>query len=182
MRRPSILDIGLGVLVIGFGLFIAGQNSRFLAQVQPHTGSRTRKPITKRPEVHPAIPVQQPQGSPAIRPTHPSETPAFAVDDVRRYLNSTPGALVDSLKSKASISRIDCSLDAGKVSALLHGRNTGLPNDLRVCYVELSGTFNFYVPPSARSSRGSTLAFHSGFQVFDARTGNLVLAGAYNPQ
>jgi hypothetical protein len=180
MQRRTVLDAGLGVLVIGLGLLIAGQNSRFLAQVQPRRPRPVRPVVPKGPIVYPAIPVQQTQGGSAIRPTRPSEAPALTPDDVRRFLVSTPGALSGSGATKASISRIDCSLTARDVSNVLRGKNTGLPDNMPLCYVELSGNFTYFGPSSPRSSHGTTLTFHTAFRAFDARTGNLMLTGAFD--
>jgi hypothetical protein len=177
MRRRAILDIGLGVLVIGLGMLIAGQNSRFLAQMQPH--KLTRPPIPKGPIVYPAIPVQQPQGAPAIHPAHRNGAAALTADEVRQFVTSA-GALGGNGTQKASISRVDCSLTAGNVKSTLQGRNTGLPDEMPVCYVELAGTFTFYGPPSPRSQHGTILTFHTAFQVFDTKTGNVMLSGAFD--
>jgi hypothetical protein len=180
MQKRTILDVGLGVLVIGLGLFIAGQNSRFLAQVQRRGPRPVRPAIPKGPIVYPAIPVQEARGGSAIRPTRPSEVPALSPDDVRQFLVSTPGALSGSGASKASISRIDCSLTARDVSNILRGKTTGLPDDMPLCYVELSGNFTYFGPPSPRSPHGTALTFHTAFRAFDARTGNLMLTGAFD--
>jgi hypothetical protein len=179
MQTRAMLDIGLGALVIGLGVFIAGQNSRFLAQVQPQPHRFARPPIPKGPIVYPAIPVQRPLGGPAMHPTRPNEMPAFTTDELRQFLTSTPGALGNKGAPQASISRIDCSLTARKLKDVMQGKNTGLPDDLAVCYVELNGTFTFYGPPAPNSSRGTVLTFHTAFRVFDAKTGNLMLTGAF---
>jgi hypothetical protein len=174
--RKRALDVGLGVLVIGLGVLIAGQNSRFLAQMQAHR--LTRPPIPKGPIVYPEIPVQQPQGAPAAHPAHPNGAAALTADEVREFVNSAVAR--GSETQKATISRIDCSLTAGNVKTTLQGKNTGLPDAMPVCYAELAGTFTFHGPASPRSQHGTTLTFHTAFQVFDAKTGNLMLSGAFN--
>jgi hypothetical protein len=58
-----------------------------------------------------------------------------------------------------------------QLSQLLGGENTGLPDNTLVCYVELQGTFTFHTPS------GSTVTYSKGVEVFDAHTGNLLIAG-----
>jgi hypothetical protein len=57
------------------------------------------------------------------------------------------------------------------VSLLLQGEDAGFPDDALLCYVELHGDFTFLVPQSV------VMRYHRGYEVFDARTGNLVMAG-----
>jgi hypothetical protein len=47
-----------------------------------------------------------------------------------------------------------------------------------VCYVELTGNFTWYSPPTPQTPRGTALTFHTAFRVFDAKTGNLIVIGA----
>ena len=176
MRRQTILDVGLGVLVIGFGILILVQ-WRHRAQAQSGPGNLNLPPLPKERIAYPGVPERQAQGVPAVHPTRPNEVPAFTPDDVRKFFTSTLGASGGRGKHKARIRRIDCNLTAGKVIPMLEGRNAHLPDDLPVCYVEVHGTFTYYGPASPRSPRGTSSTYHNAFLVFDARTGNIILSG-----
>lgn len=56
-----------------------------------------------------------------------------------------------------------------EISALVH-TTTGRPADALLCYVELKGTFTFPGP-------NQDVTYHTGFEVFDAQTGNMLVAG-----
>ena len=62
-------------------------------------------------------------------------------------------------------------MSSAAVGQRLNGASTGLPDDTPLCYVELTGDFTFSGPPGAEPH------FARGFEVFDAKTGNLLLAG-----
>lgn len=62
-------------------------------------------------------------------------------------------------------------LTSQQVSQLLGGESTGLPDSTLVCYVELQGTFTFPAPS------GATVSYSKGVEVFDAHSGNLLIAG-----
>jgi len=59
------------------------------------------------------------------------------------------------------------------ISKLLDGENLGVPSNTLLCYVQMRGTFEFPTP-----SRGGGYVSDQGVEVFDATTGNLILAGA----
>jgi hypothetical protein len=71
-------------------------------------------------------------------------------------------------------------MTAEKVGDLLHGKSLGLPPNAAVCYTELNGDFNFPLPPSQRTGAATSMSFHKGFRVYDAKTGNLIAVGAMN--
>ena len=176
VRRQWLLDMALAVTVIGLGIFIANQFHPPGAQAQAPDSRLKLPPIPKGPVSYPAIPAQQPTGSPAIRPAGAS----LSSDEVRQFLTSNSGPLRAKGVSNASISRVDCGQTAGKISPMLPGKNLGLPADMPLCYVELRGTFTVYTPPTPQAPHGTTLTFHTAFQVFDAKTGNLMVTGALN--
>ena len=178
MRRQWLLDSGLVVLVIGIGLVIATQLPRQTTWAAAQNGNPTPPAVPKEPVTYPEMPAQRPTGTPAMRPIRPDQTPAFTADELKQYLMSTPGAFGTTKASTVQITRLDCNMKGGDVGGLLARVNTGLSNDTSVCYVEYSGTFTYYGLPSHRFPRGTTLTFNTGFQVFDAKTGNLLLSGA----
>ena len=177
MRRPWLVDFGLVVLAIGLGLVIATQMPRPTIWAASQNGNSTPPAIPKEPVTYPEMPVQRLTGTPAMHPTHPDQTPAFTADELKQYLMSTPGAFGTEKASAVKIMRIDCNMKGGDVGGVLQRVETGLSNDMSVCYVEYSGTFTYYGLPSKRSARGTMLTFNTGFQVFDAKTGNLMLTG-----
>jgi hypothetical protein len=63
-------------------------------------------------------------------------------------------------------------LTADQVTALLGGEYVGVPGDTLLCFVQVKGQFE------APGPSGSTVKFTSGYEVFDAHTGNLLMAGA----
>jgi hypothetical protein len=177
MRRQLLRDAGLVVLVVGLGVFIAMQMPRHLALAASRNGNPAPPSIPKAPIVYPEIPVRPPTGVPAMHPTRPNQIPAFTLEELRQYLIGTPGVLGNNKPSDVNITRIDCHMRGGDVGGILQRVDTGLSNDISVCYVEFSGTVTYYAPPSLRSPRGTVLTFQTGFRVFDAKTGNLLLTG-----
>jgi hypothetical protein len=62
-------------------------------------------------------------------------------------------------------------ITSGDVRTVLYGESTGLPDSAPVVFVTLSGAFTFAGP------HGVSATYPYGFEVFDAETGNLLLAG-----
>ncbi len=120
------------------------------------------------------------RGTPAIQPRSDS-IPAFTEQDVRDYLSTlnSSGSLMGSriiLRGQPIITQI--------VFTTIHdlGHATGddswqanYPADMPVCYVELSGYFQF-LGLGSRASQGEGI--NTAFLVFDARTGNHFITGA----
>lgn len=177
MRNQWLRDAGLFALVIALGIFLAIQAPHHSALAASPSSNPAPPAIPKVPVTYPEIPVQQPPGAPGMHPTHPGQTPAFSKDELRQYLLSTPGAFGTNKPSAVKITRLDCDTNGGDIGAILQRVNI-LPNELSVCYVEFLGTVTYYGLPSQKSARGTLLTFSTGFRVFDAKTGNLLLAGA----
>lgn len=116
-------------------------------------------------------------GVPAITPSQPG-IPAFTIDDVKHYLASHSfegGPTVD--RSSYSIDTIQF-LKAKQASVLMQGEVVGLPDDALVCYTVLRGPFilqNVRMPPGEPIP--ATPIASRGVEVFDARTGNLLVWG-----
>ncbi len=113
-----------------------------------------------------------PIGVPAIQP-HLSGVPAFTEDDVREYVSARPfnGHRFES-KGPVTITRI-LFITSYDACQLMRGESVGLPNDAIVCYVQLSGTFLFSSPFSTTPQP----PLHTGEEVFDGKTGNLLVLG-----
>lgn len=176
MRKQWLRDAGLFALVIGLGVFLAVEAPHYSALAASPSSNPAPPPIPKQPVTYPEIPVQQPTGAPGMRPTHPGQTPSYTKDELKQYLLSTPGAFGTNKPSAVKITRLDCDTNGGDIGAIL-GRVNMLPSAMLVCYVEFQGTVTYSGLPSQHSPRGTFLTFSTGFRVFDAKTGNLLLAG-----
>jgi hypothetical protein len=62
-------------------------------------------------------------------------------------------------------------LTSQQVSANLNGESTGLPDNTLLCFVEMRGTFTF------AGGLGSLVTYSRGYELFDAHTGNILMAG-----
>jgi len=144
-------------------------------------GSRKQIP---RPAADPApnqFPFQPPRsstilplGSPAIRPTRPIEqltanAAAFTIEDVKQYVSTHRPAMSTGAQGY-TITRAEF-LPSRQVNMLLNGARTGVEDDRLLSYVELRGTFSFTGP------RGITVSYPRAVEIFDAHTGNLLVAG-----
>lgn len=176
VRQQLVLDLALAAPVIVLGVFIAHQFHQLPVQAQTPASKLKLPPLPKEPVSYPAIPAQQPQGAPAIRPAKGN----LSSDEVQQYLTSHSAPVGIKGLANASISRVDCGQTVGRVSEALPGKTLGLPTDMPVCYVELAGNFTWYNPPTPQAPRGTALTFHTAFRVFDAKTGNLIVIGALN--
>ena len=175
-RKQLVLDLALAVPVIVVGVFIAHQFHQLPVQAQTPASKLKLPPLPKGPVSYPSLPAQLPQGAPAIRPAKGN----LSTDEVQQYLTSHSAPVGIKGLANASISRIDCGQTVGRVSEALPGKTLGLPTDMLVCYVELTGNFSWYGPPTPQAPRGAALTFHTAFRVFDAKTGNLIVIGALN--
>jgi hypothetical protein len=108
-------------------------------------------------------------GVPAIAPTT-SGVPAFTTDDMSKYGlgHALPGTIGSG--GTPSVSR-DAFLKSQDL-ALLLGGPTGQPDETLLGYLEEKGDFTFGGP-----TPDSPLHFPYAFQVFDARSGNLLFWG-----
>jgi hypothetical protein len=109
----------------------------------------------------PAIPVTQIQFDPA--------QPAFTVEDVRQYVTTHPLPRIES--SNVTVASITFEKVAD-VRALLEGA-PNLPDSTLVCLVELNGSFAIESPID-----GSAITYPHAYEIFDAHTGSLLVAGA----
>lgn len=163
MRYKGIRGI---VLVIGLALvgWIGVSQSNTDAAVVPTSASVAY--------MH-GLPASRLFGSPAIpaRTINAGPTiPAFTVTDVAQYVSTHPMPRDIASGAKSTIVGI-AFLTSQQVTVLLRGESTGLPDDALLCYVELHGTFVFPGPA------GVTATYLRGYEVFDAHTGNILMAG-----
>ncbi len=108
-----------------------------------------------------------PTGRAAIKPTL-SGVPSFSLDAARAYAESGRIPIGVARNVHATDAKF---LTSTEVSKRLDGATTGLPDDAQLCFVEMQGDFTFAGPS------GSDPHFTRGFEVFDAKSGNLLLSG-----
>jgi len=99
-------------------------------------------------------------------------------DDIFQFIRTHPVPKSVSAPTNVNMTRMDCNLTASDVANII-GQKTGLAEDRALCYAEIEGPITFVGPPRKAHQGGALLDFGKGFYVFDAETGNLVLAGAY---
>jgi hypothetical protein len=152
--------IPIAVALVGTVVFQAGAD-----EITPSATALADQKVVRPPEDSAPLP----RGSAAIKPST-TATPAFSVDDVKKFVTTHRFPFSISRDRKYSISRIEF-LSSRQVSDLLNGAYTGFPDDYMLCYVELQGTFTFPGP------MGSTVTYHRGIEIFDAGTGNFLISG-----
>jgi hypothetical protein len=123
----------------------------------------------------PALPFSEqtspptPSGSSAIAPTRRG-MPVFSLGDARNYVISRNPLHVARAGIAPIITRMQF-LTSEQVSGLTGGESAGFPDSYMLCYVEMQGPFQFSGP------NGVKAIYPRGVLVFDAATGNLVMAG-----
>jgi hypothetical protein len=111
-------------------------------------------------------------GVPAISP-HNDCTPSFSAQDVIDYENTHPFATRRTEPvGKPKITKI-WFVTSAEASGQMAGESTGLSDAALVCYVEFYGTFRTGLAPGGEPTERTGAAS----QVFDAHTGNLLVAG-----
>ena len=114
-----------------------------------------------------------PVGIAAIRPTAGPQgpsVPAFTADDARAYVAAHP--IPQAQGRPYSVTRVSF-LSSGVVNTQL-GVAAGVDDSRLLCVVELHGTFT--MPKFPAGPPGPTVSTY--YQLFDARTGNLLLETA----
>ncbi len=160
----------LGLLVINGALLLIGQNR----------SNKIKLPdLPKAPVSYPDAPARHSEGVPAMKPSRTGSGPAFSADELRQFLTSNTAPLGIKGLSNVTLNRVDCTLTADKVSNILHGKSIAVPGDTPVCYTELRGDFTFPLPPSHRPAGPTSVTYHQGFRVYDAKTGNIIATGAF---
>jgi hypothetical protein len=163
--RSHVIGTGAALMVLGT---LAG--SAAIAQQPGAAGGSQPSPTQiQRPLPLRKLPPTQPAGSPALAP-HLKGTPSFTLDDVKQFVANhqlLKPANRDGVRKLVSAEFMSSS----EVSSRLNGATTGFPDDYTLCVVELQGPFSFAGPA------GATAVYPRGVLVFDATTGNLVIAG-----
>jgi hypothetical protein len=173
MERQLVSRIGFMTLGMALG-FVAMQVPLGLL------GQNRANPLhlPKTPVSYPNAPLRQAEGVAAMKMLRTGADATISNDELKQFMTSNSAPL--GIKGIANINliRIDCGMTAGKVSDLLRGKTLGLAPNTSVCYAELNGDFTFPLPPSRRPGAATSMSFHKGFRVYDAKTGNIIALGA----
>jgi hypothetical protein len=111
-------------------------------------------------------------GIPAIAPRNDC-TPSFTVQDVLDYESAHPFATRRTeAVGKLTITKI-WFITSAEAGQQMSGESVGIPDGALVCYVEFYGTFRTGSSPGGEPTERTGTAT----QVFDAHTGNLLVAG-----
>lgn len=126
--------------------------------------------------VKPVSAASMPPGLAAIHVSK-SGVPAFTTADVQAYLDSNPFPGGPTLKgSKPAVAQIAFASKEQAITWMRGESLDELPAHAAVCYVRLSGPFS---SQHIHAPKGATLStvFQTGYMVFDAQTGNLLVWG-----
>jgi hypothetical protein len=158
--RKTVLAFCLGVLMV---LTLVGCGSSTTSS----TSGKLLLPI--------ATP-EQPVGATAITPTT-SGIPAFSKEDVITYVKTHNIPFNEALLSQHTVEQVSF-IPSKEVNAILHRQNTRIPDSYLLCFVTFHGTFVFPGPPVPPVKRKtSSITYQRAFEVFDAKTGNLLMGG-----
>jgi len=117
-------------------------------------------------------------GAPAITPrAQPDQKTGawFTEDDVATFFKDRVRSF-DASEAPVTITKV-LFVTSAQASALMQGEFIGRPDSDLLCYVESQGSFLLPAPPFARREGQQPEFGHTAISVFDARTGNLLIAG-----
>jgi hypothetical protein len=114
-------------------------------------------------------------GARAVQPTLSNRGPVIREEDVINFALRYPIPKTTRLGG-ARVARTDCGMTTANLPTILISSVRFLGSDRNICYVELDGSFFLSVPPSPERKR-STLSYAKAFEIFDAKSGNLLLSG-----
>jgi hypothetical protein len=158
--RKTLPAFYLGIFVV-FTLMGCGNT--------PPTGSPPKLKLAL-----PAGTPQQPVGVKAITPTS-NGIPAFTKGDVIKYVKTHN--MPFNVAPLSDITDVQVSFITSKeVNALLNRQNTHIPDNYLLCFVTLTGKFIFPGPPTV-DGKTSSATYQHAFEIFDAKTGNLLMGG-----
>jgi hypothetical protein len=171
---PSLVGLLALVVVGALAIFAVPRTLQALHLGGPDI-REAKQVICPGPSPVPAYngPDAPPLDAPAIAPRN-NCSPSFTVQDVLDYENTHPFETMRTEPvGKLTITKI-WFITSAEASGQMQGESTGIPDDALVCYVEFYGTFRSYAPMPGSKPREHT---GTGSQVFDAHTGNLLVAG-----
>jgi hypothetical protein len=125
----------------------------------------------KRALALPKGPGKRPQGMTALKANAGAVQP-FSKNDVVAYFKAKNLPRNSSATTQFTVQSLEF-ITSGEVTKRLEGVTTGLPDNDRVGFVTLVGTFIFTGPPKSKPA-----VFRQAYAVFDAASGNLLLVGS----
>jgi hypothetical protein len=170
LRIVAIAGTVLSLLAIGGGILISTSvhpSTPKILRVISVSQAQQKTPLT--PVGLPAVTVSAGAAAAAVA----SGGPAFSTTDVTTYVTQHP--MWRSTSPQVPVTVLQVVLASSKdVSALLGGMPTDQPSSALLYYVKVGGTFTF---AGANGQIIGGQAAHLGYEVFDAHTGNLLMAG-----
>jgi hypothetical protein len=98
---------------------------------------------------------------------------ALTVDDVAKYFKTHNLPMNMGSTADIRVEKVEIMTDR-ELAARLDGASTGIGPNEKVALATLGGVFIFTGPPGSKPSR-----FTSAYAVFDAKNGNLLMAGTF---
>lgn len=176
--RIALFGAGTVVALIGAGaLSLAAGTSSTSPEPTAVTDGGSSEPIHSRPLL-PTVEAARShaRGVPAIQPRERATdgmTPAFGVQEVLEYVKARP--ISDRASRDAAVTVETVEFLPRRAFPQRYPQLRPLTaDDTLLCVVKLRGTFVMSAPPSIRQNTGLRTA-DTAHQVFDARTGNLLL-------
>ena len=181
-----LIVAGLALLVIDnvgsnsaeIGPNLAAANSTPVPTVNATATAFARRNPATYPEIFTSSRTPSPWvGIPAIQPhlkaVNPA-TPTFTEQDVKDYIKAHPDGPNRKSETIPTVDKIEFityrEFKVRQNGAAVYGQ--GLSDDHLLCYVELSGTFVTYGPPTGGNEHKMT--YNKALVVFDAQTGNIL--------
>lgn len=121
------------------------------------------------------LPTVTPQQLVGVGAITPSSTGTITQTDVMNYVQTHNIPFNSATQAAHKVESISF-VTSKQVNTLLNRKNTYIPDNYPLCFVTFSGTFLFPHPPVPVVSRRS-FTYQRAFEVFDAKTGNLLMGG-----
>lgn len=158
MRRPSVIVLLIAALTAAGLVFWKYQD-------------RLRPEEAKKALPLPKGPAKAPAGVAALS-VRPGAAEPFGVEDVSAYVHSHRLFKNTGPTADIAVERLEF-ITAGAVRDRLSGATTGLPDNTRLAFATLRGTFVFAGPPP----KAKIATFDRAYALFSASSGNLLMFG-----
>lgn len=124
----------------------------------------------------PTVTPQQQIGAAAIAP---SSSGTITKTDVMNYVQTHNLPFNSAALSAHQVESISF-ITSKEVNTILNQTNTYIPDNYPLCLVTFFGAFNFPHPPVI-TAKQQPFTYNRAFEVFDAKTGNLLMGGGLPP-
>lgn len=181
MSKKIVLGIAVTVALVAICSVlllqsgIVSANTTQIAQGTPAPSQGTPVPIPNGDLAPTPTGPGYAQGLPAIKHVGSGTTPTS--DEVKKFVLSHKFPLDATATGKPSAILDIEFIPASAASAKMHGESVGLPDTAMVIYVKVHGPFTFSAMSLPPGVKGGPLHVQDAVEVFDATTGNLLLAG-----